>query len=338
MNKVFRFVVLLCAMLVSVSAQAQNLQSAMRNGGARSFSKSWPRTVYGPQSIKLKRVQLLTKTQPLIYESANYRFILDSKAEPKVVKRFAVLFEATYKYVLALPLNASAHYRPKDKKFPIYLFRDFASYYRAGGPQGSAGVYMPRTGVIMVPMPVLGVRWAAGKWKSVKKDNNSVLSHELVHQLTDGVRFTSWYLEGSAEYVAATRYTHGAYHGGSSTKQRAFQYVRSKQGLKDGSGRRLGPRFNLMSLERYMNLPYSQFTGSEGNKNYAVGLLLTQYFYHKHGRGDAAGIKNYIKAIQQGSSEREAQKHLLAGKTYAQLQEDFRRFCGQGGISIKFEK
>ncbi|MFC4991701.1 hypothetical protein [Rubritalea tangerina] len=302
------------------------------------FKKSWPRTVYGPSSIQLKKDHKNSNHKQTVYESAHYRFISNTKVEARVVQRFAVLFEATYKFVLALPINASAHYRDKGEKFTIYLFGDMESYHKAGGPVGSAGVYIPRGQAVLVPMPVLGVQWDGKKWEYKKGDSNRVLSHELTHQLCAGPAFASWYIEGGAEYVASTRYTHGVYHSNNG-KQRVFAYVRDKDGLDDGSGRRLGSRIPMMSLESFMQLPYRQFAGgSSANKNYGVGLLLTYFFYHKDGYGDAARIKKYIQAVQQGMPEKEAQKHLLGKRSYAQLQEEFRKFCAQGGIQLVFPK
>ncbi|MEO1857933.1 MAG: hypothetical protein ABGY95_11305 [Rubritalea sp.] len=304
----------------------------------QSFSKPWPRTVYGPTSIQLKKVQSLSKKKLLIYESSHYRFLINTKVEPRVIQRFAVLFEATHKFVFSLPINASGHYMEKGSKFPIYLFGDFASYYRAGGPQGSAGVYMPRNQSVLVPMPVLGVRWTGRKWEYEKRVSNRVLSHELTHQLCAGPAFASWYIEGGAEYVASTRYTHGVYHSNNG-KQRVFDYVRDKDGLDDGSGRRLGSRIAMMQLEDFMKLPYAHFSGGrDANKNYGVGLLLTYYFYHHDGGGEAKRVKQYIKAVQLGKGERAAQKLLLAGRSYAQLQEEFRKFCAKGGINLEFAK
>ena len=304
----------------------------------QSFSKSWPRTVYGPTSIQLKKIQSLSKKGLLIYESANYRFLINDKVEPRVIQRFAVLFEATHKFVLSLPINASGYYMDKGAKFPIYLFGDHTSYYRAGGPKGSAGVYTARNQSVLVAMPELGVEWDGRKWEYKKGQSNRVISHELTHQLCAGPAFSSWYIEGGAEYVASARYTHGVYHSNNG-KQRVFDYVRDKDGLDDGSGRRLGSRIPMVSLESYMNLPYAAFAGDgEANKNYGVSLLLTYYFYHHDGRGDGARIKQYIKAVQQGKSERESQKLLLGNRSYSELQEEFRKFCAKGGINLEFPR
>jgi len=300
-----------------------------------SFSKPWPRVVYGPKSIQLRKHQQLSGGGVYVYESSHYRFIIDTKVEPRVIQRFAVLFETTYKYVLSLPINASGRDLERDAKLPIYLFGDAASYYKAGGPMGSAGVYMPKNHSVLVPLSELGVQRRGNKWEYLKGGENRVLSHELTHQLSAGPRFGSWYLEGAAEYVAATRYTHGAYHA-SHGKHRVFAYVKDEKGLSDGSGRRLGSRVKMMKLEEFMNLPYHRFAAEEANKNYGVGLLLTYFFYHVDGRGEGARIKQYIKALQQGRSESEARRYLLAGRKYSQLENEFKKFCATGGVNLEF--
>jgi len=302
------------------------------------FRKPWPRSVYGPQSINLKTRRDLTKNGTYAFESTHYRYISNQKIEPRMVKRFAVLFETTHSYVLSLPLNASAHYRQSSDKYLVYLFGDLDSYHRSGGPVGSSGVYMPRTGAVMVPLPVLGVRWNGKKWVIEKGDGNNVLSHELAHQLTMGTRFGAWYIEGSAEYVATTRYTHGMYHAGTNNKKRVFNYIKSKDGIDGGTGRRLGRRIKTLRVESLMHLPYRQFAGAGANHNYGMGLLLTYYLYHEDGRRDGAAIKRYIKARQQGQSEKAAQVELLGGRSYAQLQESFRKFCASGGVTLLFPK
>lgn len=60
-----------------------------------------------------------------------------------------------------------------------------------------------------------------------------------------------------------------------------------------------------------MNMPYSQFTGENANLNYGLAALMAYYFYHMDGKGDARRIKNYMKAIQSGTSERKLRNSSL---------------------------
>ncbi len=46
-----------------------------------------------------------------------------------------------------------------------------------------------------------------------------------------------------------------------------------------------------------------------------MGCLLTYYWYHQDGKGDAARIKEYLKLLQTGVSEEQAREKLLNGRS-----------------------
>ncbi|WP_018971010.1 hypothetical protein [Rubritalea marina] len=332
---------------LSSASQQQVQQWAQRQGGSidyaswiatpdSAFRKSWPGTIYPPVSSGARADYQKFKKGHYVYESTHFRFISDSKLEVTVVNKFAKLFESTRNFLVSMPVNPSCQYMGRDEKYPIYLFGTYSDYLRAGGVNGSAGVFIPRTGNIMVPLIALGVTKQGKKWVFDKTASNRTLSHEIVHQLTAGVDFDAWYIEGSAEYVAATKYTNGTYHV-AGNKNRLFNYARDKDGLSDGTGRKLGGRVKMQPLEQFMTQSYGSF-GREANKNYAMGMLLAYYFYHEDGRRDGLAIKDYIKALQQGRSKKEARQKLLNGRTYAQLQENFRKFCSYNGLALEFYK
>lgn len=300
------------------------------------FSKNWPRTVYGPASPVVRRNQTLSKPKHYVFESDHYRFISDEKLETLLVQKFTTLFETTYLYNMALPLNIPGRYRGKDHKFTIYLVGKYDHYLSMGGAPGSAGVYLPRRKTILVPMIALGVSKQGTKWAYRKGGENIVLAHEITHQLMDGMLSAPWYIEGSAEYIASTRYTHAAYHVYGSCRQ-VFDYVTSKKPSKALKSRQLGPRAVIPKLEQFMNMPYERFASrSHANRNYGIALLLTYYFYHVDGSGNAHNIKNYVKALQRGKTEAEAQKILLNGRSYASVQKSFTTFCAQNGLTLEY--
>jgi len=59
--------------------------------------------------------------------------------------------------IKSLPLQLDPR-PPGNGQFVVRLFRNREDYIKAGGPQGSSGVYMVRTREILVPMDSLGVR------------------------------------------------------------------------------------------------------------------------------------------------------------------------------------
>ena len=67
-----------------------------------------------------------------------------------------------------------------------------------------------------------------------------------------------------------------------------------------------------------------------------VGALMAYYFYHMDGKGDARRIKNYMKAIQSGTSEKEAQKLLLDGRSYEELAKEIEQKWRKAGVKIRF--
>jgi len=303
----------------------------------RAFSKSWPSSVYGPSSPKVSMNQKESKLRHYVFESDHYRFISDQKLSPVTVAKFATLFETTYSFNMAIPLNVPGRYRKKGHRFTVYLVGSYEKYVRAGGPVGSAGVYMSKQQFVVVPLVSLGVQKRGSRWIYLKGGENMVLVHELTHQLMDGELQAAWYIEGSAEYIATTRYTHAAFHiyGG---KQQVFNAVISKKASKIRISRNIGQRVKLQKLKSFMNLTYAQFSRKElANQNYGIALLLTYYFYHIDASGNGHNIKNYIKAIQRGASEPTAQKQLLNGRSYDTVEKAFKKFCAQNGLALEFQ-
>lgn len=303
------------------------------------FAKPWPKTVYGPANPQV--INILKNSQPGIYrfESAHYHFISDAKLDIRTVQRFATLFETTYACNMALPINVPGKYHPKGHKFKIYLFGTYQNYIRNGGLPGTAGIYNPRNQSIFVPLIVLGVTRDNNtkKWMFQNAAANTVLSHEITHQLMNGISTAAWFTEGSAEYIANSKYTHAAFHL-SDSKYKIFDYVKSRKASMKNIGRQLGPRVSLPRLETFMKMPYAQFSNkTQVNRNYGIALLLTYYFYHEDGAKNAANIKSYIKALQRGKSESAAQKALLNGRSYQQIEMAFRSFCSSQGLAIDFK-
>ena len=163
----------------------------------------------------------------------------------------------------------------------------------------------------------------------------STLIHELTHQLMSSqAKQASWFCEGSAEYMGMTPYAGGRFNFGANRSHIVSRVT--EYGKKNTGGRALGDDFEAPGLEAYMNMPYSQFTGENANLNYGLAALMAYYFYHMDGKGDARRIKNYMKAIQSGPSEKEAQKLLLDGRSYEELAKEIEQKWRKAGVKIRF--
>lgn len=332
----------------STSSQSRIKQWAQAQGGSldfaswikspdSAFSQPWPKTVYGPNTPTVRQILKDGQAGRYTFESEHYRFVSDEKLDIRTVQQFASLFETTYNYNMKLPINVPGKYRDKNHKFTIYLFGEYENYLRHGGAPRSAGVYLIRRQVILVPLTAVGVYKSGKKWKYLKSKQSSVLSHEITHQLMAGVNEAPWFIEGSAEYIANTRYTHAAFHVYGSQRH-IFDSVISKKASKSHTSRKLGPRVVMPSIKAFMNQSYQQFSAApHTNRNYGISLLLTYYFYHVDGSGNAHNIKNYIKALQRGKTEAEAQQSLLNGRSYETVQKAFSQFCAANGLALEFQ-
>jgi len=304
---------------------------------ADNYHQPWPRTVKCPDNFKVETIQ--EKPGEYIYETPHFRFICDAKLGAGMIKRLGLLFEATHLANRTLPIgNIPAH--DDSAKFPAYLYEKFNTYLENGGREGTAGIFLGTTrpgdrGKILVPFDSLGVKTMGSTYIIDRDKDSSTLIHELTHQLMSlQAKQASWFCEGSAEYMGMTPYSGGRFNFGANRSHiisRVTEY-----GKKNTGGRALGDDIEAPNLEIYMNMPYSQFTGGNANLNYGVAALMAYYFYHMDGKGDARRIKNYMKAIQSGTSEKEAQKLLLDGRTYEELAKEIEQKWRRAGVKIRF--
>jgi hypothetical protein len=150
---------------------------------ADNFDAPWPERISYDGDPEIKTIKEDADAKTFIYESANYRYHCDVRLSNSVVKGFAVIFEATHQFVRELPLAISGGVK-QEGKYQILLFETEQSYNSAGGPPGSAGVFIGGKNIIMVPLTSLGVRPVGSGYMLDRDKSNKTLPHELVHQLT----------------------------------------------------------------------------------------------------------------------------------------------------------
>lgn len=301
------------------------------------FNDPWPDKVRFDGDPMINTVQEDKEKKRFIYESANFRFIVDVRLSPTVVKGFAVMFEATQLYCRALPLGISGGVR-NDGKYQVLLFETKEEYVKAGGPPTSAGVFISGRNVVMVPLTSLGVRPVGSGYMLDRDKANGTLIHEITHQLTPGNYYATgsrgWFSEGIAEYLTATRYRSGSF-----TVRTVFDDAKdyaTAYGRDDERGRALGQSIKAPALKDFMLMDYDDFTGPSANFNYGFGLMLTNYFIHLDGEGDAARLKKFLKALHDGESDQEAIDVLLDGRSYPEMEEAISKAWKRKGIEIEF--
>lgn len=301
------------------------------------FDAPWPDSVKFAEDPEIKTVEEDAEKKSFIYESANYRYFCDVRLSQTVVKGFAVLFEATHQYCRALPLAIDGGAKT-DGKYKISLFEKEEDYHRAGGPAGSAGVFIGGKDAVLIPLASLGVKPVGSGYMLDRDKSSSTIPHELTHQLTPDSYFEEggrgWFTEGIAEYVGATPYRSGTFSVRSNQKP-IIDYV-TRYGAKDMGGRALGTEIRMMKLKNFMLQDYGSFLETP-QISYGCGLLVTFYFLHLDGEGDAKRMKEFLKALRSGKRGEAALELLLDGRTFEKLQEDFKKGWSRKGVEFTFE-
>lgn len=302
------------------------------------FDNPWPKLIKSPDGVTVELVEENKEEHRYVYHSDHYEFICDVPLKAHLVKRFAVLFEGTREFCRQLPISTKkAHIAGKSHRNQILLFENLSTYHKNGGPPGSAGVFIGGKDIVMVPLTSLGVKKLGSSYTIDYDSNNKTLTHELTHQITDRYYYElgarGWFSEGLAEYVAVTPYRSGKFML-TKTVNAAEDYA-TGYGRDNNGGRGLGTTINAPDLKSYMLQPYSSFTAN-GNFNYALGLLITTYFFEIEGKGDRVAITAFLKALREGKKGEEALAALLQGRSYDELAEDISKGWKSKGVKITF--
>jgi small nuclear ribonucleoprotein (snRNP)-like protein len=304
------------------------------------FDKPWPQDAKADTDVEVTTVQ--EGPDLFIYETPHFRYTCDAKIGPSIIRKLSIVFETAYAANKALPLNNAPTVDP-NYKFEAYLFDKIEDYYQAGGKPGTAGIQIWRTGMgkygrVLCPFASLGVKKSGKTYVSDSKVKDmSVLIHEITHLLmSNAVKKEGWFTEGSAEYVGLSPFNAGRinFRG---NKKSIIQSVTAYGAKGKKGGRALGKDINVGSLEKFMDMSYEEFTGSNAMKNYGVAPLLVYYFYTADGKGDAAQIKKYVKALQSGATTDEAKKQLLGDRSWSDLEKSISAFWKRSGINLSFD-
>jgi hypothetical protein len=304
-------------------------------GGNPNFDAPWPKDAGITEEPKIQTIDERPDEKIFIYESDHFRFQSNVVLRPSLIAKVAAMFEASYQTHLAIPLNNRRTRSPKAAKLRAFLYETKEQYFAAGGPTGSAGVYMGRDDKFMVPLEKLGVQKVGSGYMFDYKGDFSTVYHEITHLLWAdiGPMAGIWMTEGFAEYIACAPYSNGRF---SFIKQPSYalEYA-TGYGKKDGGGRALGDEFSMPRLEEILNWSQAKFY-EDGNRNYGFGLLLVYYFILMDGDGTGANFKACIKACQEGKKPSEALAVLMAGRSYEELEKAISAAFKRKGIRISF--
>jgi len=302
------------------------------------FDASWPELISMDIDVEITVEEEDKEKKRFVYHSPNYEFICDVGLSKNVVKKFAVLFEATREYCRLLPISTmKAHVPGAQFRHKILLFENKEDYVKNGGPSQSAGVFISRggNGIVMAPLSSLGLKRVGSSYMYDYKGSNKVLPHEITHQLTDHEYYRAgargWFSEGLAEYVAVTPYRSGKYMVKSNFS--AIRAYVTDYGKKGRGGRALTDKIKAPDLQEYMIQSYAGFT-SNANFNYGLGLLITYYYFHME--NDRSNITAFLKALKDGKNVDEALAILLNGRSWDEMEEQISKAWKSRGVKINF--
>ena len=265
------------------------------------------------------------------YASPHFQMASDVKLPVSVVRDLAAVFEATRVAVRTLPLGLEA--APEPAVYQVMFFSDTAGYAAAGGGGGSGGFFNGNEMLLLLPN--LGIQKSTNGLVAAHQQHVFVLKHEVTHQIMGpwNGHLPVWLREGLAECVASTPYVRGRYtFTGFDASLR--DYLLKWRKTKDQRSLRLIPSPQLMALSD--DEWQQQVAALSAYDHYNSAALLTHWFLHHDGRGDAAGLADYFAALVDGKSPEQAETdHLLRGRTREQIDLELRALARRLALQIQ---
>lgn len=226
----------------------------------------------------------------------------------------------------------------------VVLLPSIADYRAAGGPEGSAGVFVlsSRAGRtpasesdiaadrVMIPFESLGL----GRSGSVERDDvdTHALVHELTHQQFVLNRLPIWINEGWAEYVGYVPYV-----GETLDFDRGFSLIlhEAKKRVPHGA---LDFDFRLeefLTMDQETMYRYMR----ERKDTYMLSVMTVAFFVHLDGKRGIDAMKDYLQTLLEGASPEEAAAVLIKPyRTAERLQQQFLRAWKSRKVKASFPR
>ncbi|GEP42738.1 SHD1 domain-containing protein [Brevifollis gellanilyticus] len=338
----------------AASAPAAAPTGAAGNSESPAADAAWPKSLSIADKPQVTVVMEDEKAKKFVYRSPHYEFECDSKLGANVVREFGRMFEATYLLNCKLPLDLRPKPEPLREFFLAKLYTNQEDYLKEGGMPGSAGVYQRGQKALSVPLKSLGVKMVGSRVSIDQADDdaNATLIHEITHQMMNHwlAKLPTWFIEGSADYTTLPEYFPTGRFAWTGLRKRLEGYALQKNRFEQGA-------FKMLDIQELMEIKGGAWAAaltlkvkapnvvggeaSQSSQNYGSAALLTYFFYHHDDKGDAAHVIAWLRELETAERGFDAkaliEKHLMRGRSYAQLADEVKKGLNKAGIDVEFD-
>ena len=306
-------------------------------------AKPWPATFNAP-AAKWTAKEVASGH---VYMTQSYLILSDEPLGKNRLDEMTRMVESVRKVLELFPLNLLPD-RGKDGKLKRHVVRIVTSqkkYLAMGGPKGSIGFYDGRSGEVTVSLELL-IEPKSLHSRLEPRQRYRLLVHELVHQAM-GEKLTAlppWFIEGMAEYMAATQFAPGRYQFKNASRQ-IIDHLQTSW---------LGERNNVITIPRIEELSGinhadwntdNRINSKNAYAKYAAALLLTHYQMELASR-NLGGLRRFLATDIEYRPVRgrpgryrqvlPSQDILWRERNQAKVQEQLAAYWKNKGLELKF--
>lgn len=299
---------------------------------AAAAQTSWPASV-AAESYEVKVAPPFSTNFAATYASPHFLIPSEMKLPLGVVRDLAAVFEATRVAVRAAPLGFKTAAEPKQ--YLVRLYATAESYARNGGGAGGSGAHFDGTNVAIL-LPNIAIKPTTQALTTEHAPHLFVLKHIVTLQMLGAkpLPLPPWVQTGLAESFASAPYIRGRYTF-TGLDSALHDYLLKWRRTPDARSLRLIAPSKLMTLtaEDWQR----ELAALRAYDLYNSSALLTHWFLHHEGKGDAAGMAAYLDSLRAGISPVEAeQRHLLRGRIAADLDTAVQALARRMALTVEW--
>ncbi|GEM_PF-1171023 len=309
----------------------------------------WPSIYNGTNSPKVDYAGYREERKAHLFRARHFDFYCDERLSDATVSKCVAVFDNIVEAIDSLPMMMDSVPSEGSPRYEAVMVADKAKYMKMGGLPNSAGFFSRRMNRTIIPFESLGIVKKGTNWVfDGKRRYFGTLVHELTHHATSHWRgMPPWFEEGLADYMQAMPYRSGRFlftSPGSAVAASIRNYEETTVGsgvIPDGNLLMVHPR-DLFLLDRPT---WNQTMQNEvaAARNYASSAVLVYFFMHEDGRGDGAHFIQWMHAWRSAVFSRRAleygaliAKHLVRGRSDAELEAEIAEAMSKRGLRIKF--